>query len=188
MLGLSKNVSGVLKTIKPSLTSLFIHSELARTLTTSNCEYLFTFTRSLPFNREILRNIMIFPNVRFIRNAWNRCERQKVRQVTVFSFFFILHVGNFSIGTNVPLDAHARVVLTESTVVEHFRKQEAQDMLFILNIFRCTQTGSDRLVRTKMGSKREMITNRVQVFDRLSIRSYCIVSFMRILSVICKEK
>ncbi|KAI6020450.1 P-loop containing nucleoside triphosphate hydrolase protein, partial [Pisolithus microcarpus] len=45
---------------------------------------------------------------------------------------------------NEPLGAHARIALTGLTIAEYFRDEEGQDvLLFINNIFRFTQAGSE---------------------------------------------
>ncbi|KIK10994.1 hypothetical protein PISMIDRAFT_690664, partial [Pisolithus microcarpus 441] len=45
---------------------------------------------------------------------------------------------------NEPLGAHARIALTGLTIAEYFRDEEGQDvLLFIDNIFRFTQAGSE---------------------------------------------
>ncbi|CAH1098432.1 unnamed protein product [Psylliodes chrysocephalus] len=44
---------------------------------------------------------------------------------------------------NEPLGARALITLTGLTVAEYFRDQEGQDVLFIDNIFRFTQAGSE---------------------------------------------
>ena len=50
---------------------------------------------------------------------------------------------------NEPPGARARVALTGLTVAEYFRDQEGQDvLLFIDNIFRFTQAGSEVGVRS----------------------------------------
>lgn len=50
---------------------------------------------------------------------------------------------------NEPPGARARVALTGLTVAEYFRDQEGQDvLLFIDNIFRFTQAGSEVLERS----------------------------------------
>lgn len=51
---------------------------------------------------------------------------------------------------NEPPGARARVALTGLTVAEYFRDQEGQDvLLFIDNIFRFTQAGSEVLRHTR---------------------------------------
>ncbi|KAG9349507.1 hypothetical protein JZ751_027952 [Albula glossodonta] len=65
---------------------------------------------------------------------------------------------------NEPPGARARVALTGLTVAEYFRDQEGQDvLLFIDNIFRFTQAGSEASLRTPtlatdMGTMQERIT------------------------------
>lgn len=50
---------------------------------------------------------------------------------------------------NEPPGARARVALTGLTVAEYFRDQEGQDvLLFIDNIFRFTQAGSEVRIRS----------------------------------------
>ena len=57
---------------------------------------------------------------------------------------------------NEPPGARARVALTGLTVAEYFRDQEGQDvLLFIDNIFRFTQAGSEVCVRC--GKRREVV-------------------------------
>lgn len=51
---------------------------------------------------------------------------------------------------NEPPGARARVALTGLTVAEYFRDQEGQDvLLFIDNIFRFTQAGSEVRTHTR---------------------------------------
>jgi F-type H+-transporting ATPase subunit beta len=53
---------------------------------------------------------------------------------------------------NEPPGAHARVTLTGLTIAEYFRDEEGQDvLLFIDNIFRFTQAGSDSEVSALLG-------------------------------------
>ncbi|KAB0397299.1 hypothetical protein E2I00_005354 [Balaenoptera physalus] len=60
---------------------------------------------------------------------------------------------------NEPPGARARVALTGLTVAEYFRDQEGQDvLLFIDNIFRFTQAGSEPTLATDMGTMQERIT------------------------------
>ena len=55
---------------------------------------------------------------------------------------------------NEPPGARARVALTGLTVAEYFRDQEGQDvLLFIDNIFRFTQAGSEVSVQCELGGK-----------------------------------
>ena len=57
---------------------------------------------------------------------------------------------------NEPPGARARVALSGLTVAEYFRDQEGQDvLLFIDNIFRFTQAGSEVATTTKGLSSRE---------------------------------
>jgi F-type H+-transporting ATPase subunit beta len=54
---------------------------------------------------------------------------------------------------NEPPGARARVALSALTVAEYFRDEEGQDvLLFIDNIFRFTQAGSERITSTTRGS------------------------------------
>lgn len=55
---------------------------------------------------------------------------------------------------NEPPGARARVALTGLTVAEYFRDEEGQDvLLFIDNIFRFTQAGSEVSVQSDGGGK-----------------------------------
>ncbi len=55
---------------------------------------------------------------------------------------------------NEPPGARARVALTGLTVAEYFRDQEGQDvLLFIDNIFRFTQAGSEVSVQCETGQR-----------------------------------
>ena len=55
---------------------------------------------------------------------------------------------------NEPPGARARVALTGLTVAEYFRDQEGQDvLLFIDNIFRFTQAGSEVSVQCEIGRR-----------------------------------
>ncbi|KAF8136475.1 ATP2, beta subunit of the F1 sector of mitochondrial F1F0 ATP synthase [Boletus edulis] len=60
---------------------------------------------------------------------------------------------------NEPPGARARVALTGLTIAEYFRDEEGQDvLLFIDNIFRFTQAGSEPTLSTDMGGMQERIT------------------------------
>jgi len=60
---------------------------------------------------------------------------------------FVLQVALVYGQMNEPPGARARVALTGLTVAEYFRDQEGQDvLLFIDNIFRFTQAGSEVIV------------------------------------------
>lgn len=62
---------------------------------------------------------------------------------------------------NEPPGARARVALTGLTVAEYFRDQEGQDvLLFIDNIFRFTQAGSEVRTQDKDISLDYLLTRR----------------------------
>lgn len=65
---------------------------------------------------------------------------------------------------NEPPGARARVALTGLTVAEYFRDEEGQDvLLFIDNIFRFTQAGSE------VGSLHMLLNLTISIIASLSI-------------------
>lgn len=67
-----------------------------------------------------------------------------VKNVLKYVARFLLQVSLVYGQMNEPPGARARVALTGLTVAEYFRDQEGQDvLLFIDNIFRFTQAGSE---------------------------------------------
>lgn len=84
---------------------------------------------------------------------------------------------------NEPPGARARVALTGLTVAEYFRDQEGQDvLLFIDNIFRFTQAGSEVSFKPTCQSKENSLIIKLgstQIVGRRSIdalsETFCII-------------
>lgn len=82
----------------------------------------------------------------------------------IFTFFLQLQVALVYGQMNEPPGARARVALTGLTVAEYFRDQEGQDvLLFIDNIFRFTQAGSEVGVVYSIISMSEINFSKLQV-------------------------
>src|SRR3546814_3296956 len=78
---------------------------------------------------------------------------------------------------NEPPGARARVALTGLTVAEYFRDTEGQDvLLFIDNIFRFTQAGSEvsALLGRIPSARSEEHTSELQSLMRISYAVFCL--------------